>query len=67
MEDMNALESVGGDCCQKAGSSSSSNSSLEEDSAGTSSGWTLGVHMVCKQLLYASIICSGATNTRSYE
>ena len=66
MEDMNALESVGGGCCQKAGSSSSSCSSSEEDSAGTSSSWTLGVHMACKQLLYA-VIHSGAINTRSYK
>ena len=33
IEDMKALESVGGDFCQKADSSSSSNSSSEEDSA----------------------------------
>jgi len=66
-EDMNALESVDGDCCQKAGSSSSSNSSLEEDSAWASSGWTLGVHTACKQLLYVLVICSGTTNMWSYE
>jgi len=33
MEDMNALESVGGGCCQKTGSPFSSNSFSEEDSA----------------------------------
>jgi len=67
MEDMKALELVGGGCCQKAGSSSSSNSSSEEDFAWASSGWRLGVHTACKQLLYVLVTHSGATNTRSYE
>ena len=67
MEDMNALKSVGGGYCQKEGSLSSSNSSSEEDSTWASSSWTLGVNTACKQLLYALVIHSGATNTQSYE
>jgi len=67
MEDMNALESEGGGCCQKASSSSASNSYSEEDSTWAFSGWTLGVHTACKQLLYVLVIHSDATNTRSYE
>ena len=67
MEDMKALESVGRGCCQKAGSSSSSKSSSEEDSAWASSGWKLGVQTAWRQLLYALVARSGATNTRLYE
>ena len=44
MEDLNALESASRGYCQKASSSSSTNSSSEEYSAGTSSGWILGVY-----------------------
>jgi len=63
MKDM--MESVGGGCCQKSGSSSSFNCSYEDDSAGTSSGWMVGVQIECKQLLYALVMRSGVTNTRS--
>jgi len=65
MEDMKARESVGGSWCQNSGSSSSSNCSSEEDSAGTSSGRTVGIHTTWRQLLCILIILSGATKTRS--
>jgi len=51
MEDMNAVELDGGDYCQNSGSSSSSICSSEEDSARTSSTWTAGVQIECRQPL----------------
>ena len=67
MVDMKARESVGGSCCQNAGSSPSSKHSSEEDATGTSSGWTLGVQTACKQLLYELVGRSCVINTRSKE
>ena len=66
MEDMKACDSVGDGWRQKSGSSSSSNSSSEEDSAGMSSGWTVGVQTTWRQLLYVLVILSGATKPQSY-
>jgi len=66
IEDMKACISVGGGCRQKSGSSFSLICSSKEFSAWTSSGRTIGVLIECKPLLYALIILSGDTNTRSY-
>jgi len=57
---------VGGGWRQNSGSSSSPNCSSEEESTGTFSGRTVGVHTEWRQLLYALVILSWATKTRSY-
>jgi len=56
---MKVRESVGGAWRKNSGSSSSSNYSSDEDSAGISSGRTVGVHNAWRQLLYVLIILSG--------
>jgi len=66
MEDMNVRESTGGGWRQNSSSFSSSNCSSEEDSVGISSGWTIGVQTVWRQLLYVLATLSGATKTQSY-
>jgi len=56
-----------GGCRHNWGSFFASICSSDDDSAGTSSSWTIGVQIKCRQLLYTLVICSGVTSTLSYS